>query len=236
MKNLLLLFLFFSTTSLLQAQDKQWFLNAGVGGQFNAFGESVGQIEVSPRGNQIYQVGIGRSKRMNEHWSFLQEARLQFTHLKADFSGILTLTTVDEDTRIQYDSENTVWLAQLQVPIYWQYHLNEQWSLTGGVVGNLSLFQWFKSDVTLAGLDGRDEFDGNSTVDETYGITGAQLSTELGIVYQLNERIAIRLNAQQAIVDAYFETELTEPDVSTSTFAPRLVAGVNVDFGNRRVE
>jgi hypothetical protein len=52
----------------------------------------------------------------------------------------------------------------------------------------------------------------------------------------LNERIAIRLNAQQAIVDAYFETELTEPDVSTSTFAPRLVAGVNINFGNQRVE
>jgi hypothetical protein len=60
----------------------RWFSNIGLGIQTDVLQDSpLRRYSLDMNRNRSLQLGLGREKTINEHWSFIQEYRLRFTDL-----------------------------------------------------------------------------------------------------------------------------------------------------------
>jgi hypothetical protein len=236
MKYLFLLLLFtFISTSCLQAQldiGKRWFWNASIGTHSESSDVWVFRSSDSRNTNLLGQFSIGTEQAIADRWSFVQTYRLQLVYARSTVNRDNgALGTEERVVNARFDAKWNAVAVQAEIPVYWRYRLGKRVSITGGAYGSLSLFDYIMVDIRWDAVDPDDDFELIDTASDDSWLSSAQVGLESGLLFQLNERIDLRFNIQQAVFN------IVEPQprrelgyIQTAAMRPNLSIGMNMKF------
>ncbi|MEM1324489.1 MAG: hypothetical protein AAGI23_00965 [Bacteroidota bacterium] len=234
MKQLYLLPILICITIATQAQlnsKNQWFWNTSLSTHIESASGFLGSEHF--RTNLFGQFRVGQERVLSEKWSFLQSYGLRFGYnqYRRDIEEI-NFAFDQRRVNVRLDINWFIWNVRTEVPIYWRYRLNEKLSLTGGGFAALSFFNFSIIETNVVSIDPLDDINQNRTTNNFNWWLQGTVGLELGIVRKLNERVDLRFNVQQSVMDVMRLRRFNDEDsyFQLSPFRPAFSSGVNVKF------
>jgi hypothetical protein len=212
-------------------RSTQWFWTATVGSQFNANPIQNGSFfsGYDPDFNIAAQVGVGRLKKLNDRWSIGQEARLRLNLTHVSYTLALNNFSSSSNPVTQVSKiRNANWQFQTEIPIYFKYQFNENWSMTSGIYAAATVLNAQRSNYNFPSDSPTQLFPQN----ESDWLTRFSGGVELGGLYNLTDRLSLRLTVQQGIFSAPFPRALTRASdrAAFASFQPTVTVGGNWTF------
>jgi hypothetical protein len=183
--------------------------------------------------NRLLQIGLGREKTINEHWSFIQEYRLRVVQLKTTYFSGAIIEREERSIPVTQKTQFDNWMLQAEVPIYWRYRLNNKLSFTAGAYASLDIFEYNSAEYETLAVDSADDYSEFGRSQGTSWFPEVHLGLEAGVLYKVNDRLDLRANLQQNIM-GFSNSEVFGinggPFQNPTLFRPVLSIGANIKF------